>query len=220
MNLILARNLGVASSDFQVMLLYPVTLNFSFKVAQIQKYLFFVIRISITCLFSFVYPTVVFLLLFLNWVVLSGKLDAFHLSLGVVSCLIVTVLSQDLLYHDRAKGLRIRLLEAWAFVRYVPWIIWEVVKANAHVLKLAMTKKGYEEMSPRVVTFETYLKTDFAKFVLANSITLTPGTITMLIRDDVFHIHTMSQFLEDDLLTGSIERKVAEVFEPEGLKKS
>ena len=72
-------------------------------------------------------------------------------------------------------------------------------------------------MSPRVVTFKTYLKTDFAKFVLANSITLTPGTITMLIRGDVFHIHTMSQFLEDDLLTGGIEIKVAEVFEPEVL---
>ena len=48
---------------------------------------------------------------------------------------------------------------------------------------------------------------------------MTPGTITMLIRDDVFHIHTMSQFLEDDLLTGAIERKVAEVFEPGVLKK-
>lgn len=166
------------------------------------------------------YPLTVFLLLFLNWVILSGKFDAFHMGLGVVSCLIVTFLSQDLLYRDRAKGLKARLLEAWRFARYVPWIIWEVVKANAHVFKLAMTKKGFEEMSPRVVTFETYLKTDFAKFVLANSITLTPGTITMLIRDDIFHIHTMSQFLEDDLLTGSIERKVAEVFEPEVLDNS
>jgi hypothetical protein len=41
----------------------------------------------------------------------------------------------------------------------------------------------------------------------------------MLIRGDVFHVHTMSQFLEDDLLEGAIERKVAEVFEPDGLKR-
>ncbi len=165
------------------------------------------------------YPVAVFFLLFLNWVVLSGKFDGFHVGLGVVSCLIVAYLSHDLLYHDRTKGLKARLLEAWAFIRYLPWITWEVVKANLHVFKLAMTQKGFEEMSPRVVTFETYLKTDFAKFVLANSITLTPGTITMLIRGEVFHVHTMSQFLEDDLLTGAIERKVAEVFEPEVLKK-
>lgn len=165
------------------------------------------------------YPVVVFLLLFLNWIILSGKFDLFHLSLGVLSCLFVTFISQDLLFHDRKKGLQDRLLEALAFIRYLPWIIWEVVKANLHVLKLAVTKEGYEEMSPRVVTFETILKTDFAKFVLANSITLTPGTITMLVRGDIFHVHTMSQFLEDDLMTGSIERKVAEVFEPDALKQ-
>ena len=165
------------------------------------------------------YPIVIFLLLFLNWIALSGKFDAFHLILGVISCAVVTWLSQDLLYSDRRKKAEERLLEAWGFLKYIPWITWEVVKANMHVFKLAMTKEGYEEMAPRVVTFRTYLKTDFAKFVFANSITLTPGTITMLIRGDVFHVHTMSQFLEDDLLEGAIERKVAAVFEPEVLKK-
>jgi len=166
-----------------------------------------------------VYQILIFLLLMLNWVILSGKFDAFHLGLGVISSLVVTYISHDLLYYDRKKVMSERLRETLAFIRYVPWITWEVVKANLHVFKLAMSKKGYEEMAPRVVTFETYLKTDFAKFVLANSITLTPGTITMLIRGEVFHVHTMSQFLEDDLLTGAIERKVAEVFEPEVLEK-
>ena len=164
------------------------------------------------------YPIAIFFLLFLNWIILSGKFDVFHLGLGVISCLVVAWLSQDLLFKDRSKKLKERVREAWAFLRYLPWITWEVVKANLHVLKLAMTPKGYEEMAPRVVTIETYLKTDFAKFVFANSITLTPGTITMLIRGDVVHVHTMSQFLEDDLLEGAIERKVAEVFEPEALK--
>lgn len=163
------------------------------------------------------YPVVIFFFLLINWIVLSGKFDVFHLGLGVVSCLTITWLSQDLLFKDRGKDGRTRLIEGWMFLKYVPWITWEVVKANLHVFKLAMTRRGYEEMAPRVVTFNTYLKTDFAKFVLANSITLTPGTITMLIRGEVFHIHTMSQFLEDDLLTGAIERKVAEVFEPEVL---
>ncbi len=108
--------------------------------------------------------------------------------------------------------------ETGAFFQYVPWLVVEIIKANMHVFKLAMTRKGYEEIAPRIVTIKTKLKTDFAKFVFANSITLTPGTITMLIRGDVFHVHTMSQFLEDDLLEGAIERKVAEVFEPEVLK--
>ncbi len=109
--------------------------------------------------------------------------------------------------------------EAGSFLQYIPWLIVEIIKANLHVFKLAMTRNGYEEVAPRIVTIKTYLKTDFAKFVFANSITLTPGTITMLIRGDVFHVHTMSQFLEDDLLEGAIERKVAEVFEPDVLKR-
>lgn len=188
---------------------------FSFGVAPNEKCLFlYFLTFSLT-----VYPIVVFILLFLNWIIFSGKFDVFHLGLGIVSCVVVTWLSQDLLYFDRAKGFLARVREAWGFIGYIPWLTWEVVLANVHVLKLAMTKAGYVEMSPRVVTFKTKLKTDFAKFVLANSITLTPGTITMLIRGDVFHIHVMSQYLEDDLLTGAIEMKVLEIFEPELLNK-
>ena len=164
------------------------------------------------------YPIVIFLLLLANWVVFSGKFDMFHLGLGVVSSLFVTWISQDFLFHDRKKNWDERMREAGAFLQYIPWLTIEIVKANLHVFKLAMTRKGYEEIAPRIVTIKTKLKTDFAKFVFANSITLTPGTITMLIRGDVFHVHTMSQFLEDDLLEGAIERKVAEVFEPEILK--
>ncbi len=192
---------------------------FPLWIAPSVKYLFLKLLIVLFHHKESVYYIIIFLLLFLNWMVLSGKFDIFHLGLGIVSCVVVAKISQDLLFYDRKKGLKERFNEAWRFIKYIPWITWEVVKANLHVFKLAMTSKGYKEMSPRVVTFKTYLATDFAKFVFANSITLTPGTITMLIRGDVFHVHTMSQFLEDDLLSGGIERKVAEVFEPELLKK-
>ena len=165
------------------------------------------------------YSIVIFLLLLANWVVFSGKFDAFHLGLGVVSSLFVTWVSQDFLFYDRKKNWDERMREAGAFSQYIPWLVVEIIKANLHVFKLAMSSKGFEEVAPRIVTIKTYLKTDFAKFVFANSITLTPGTITMLIRGDVFHVHTMSQFLEDDLLEGAIERKVAEVFEPDVLKR-
>ncbi len=166
------------------------------------------------------YPIIVFVLLFANWVVFSGKFDAFHLGLGFVSSLFVTWISEDFLFYDRKKSWDDRVREAGAFLQYVPWLTVEIFKANLHVFKLAMTRKGYEEVAPRIVTIRTRLKSDFAKFVFANSITLTPGTITMLIRGNVLHVHTMSQFLEDDLLEGAMERKVAEVFEPKsGVRK-
>lgn len=186
-------------------------------VAPISKYLFLE-RFELISK-HLVYPIFVFFLLFANWIVFSGKFDAFHLGLGVISSLFIAWISQDFLFHDRSKTWEERMREAGAFLQYIPWLIVEIIKANLHVFKLAMTRNGYEEVAPRIVTIKTYLKTDFAKFVFANSITLTPGTITMLIRGDVFHVHTMSQFLEDDLLEGAIERKVAEVFEPDVLKR-
>ena len=186
-------------------------------VAPISKYLF-LDRFELISK-HLVYPIFVFFLLFANWIVFSGKFDAFHLGLGVISSLFIAWISQDFLFHDRSKTWEERMREAGAFLQYIPWLIVEIIKANLHVFKLAMTRNGYEEVAPRIVTIRTYLKTDFAKFVFTNSITLTPGTITMLIRGDVFHVHTMSQFLEDDLLEGAIERKVAEVFEPDVLKR-
>ena len=161
------------------------------------------------------YRIAIFVLLFATWVVFSGKFDAFHLGLGVFSSLVVTWLSQDLLFDDRKKNLANRIGEAGRFFGYVFWLLWQVVLANLHVFKLAMTKAGQEEMSPRVVTFKTKLKTDFAKFVFANSITLTPGTITIQIKGNEFVVHAISEAVEKDLLSGDMERRVISIFEPE-----
>ncbi len=161
------------------------------------------------------YRISIFVLLLATWAVFSGKFDAFHLGLGALSALIVTWLSQDLLFTDRKKGLACRLGEACRFVGYAFWLLWQIVLANVHVFKLAMTKGGQEEMSPRVVTFKTKLKTDFAKFVYANSITLTPGTITIKIKGSQFMVHAISEVVAKDLLSGAMERRVVAIFEPE-----
>ena len=116
------------------------------------------------------YSIVIFFLLLANWIVFSGKFDAFHLGLGVISSLFITWISQDFLFHDRSKTWEQRTREAGGFLQYIPWLIVEIIKANLHVFKLAMSRTGYEEVAPRIVTVETYLKTDFAKFVFANSI--------------------------------------------------
>ena len=164
------------------------------------------------------YRIAIFLLLLATWAVFSGKFDAFHLGLGALSSLIVTWLSQDLLFQDRKKTLAERIAEAGRFVGYVFWLLWQIVLANVHVFKLAMAKEGDEEMSPRVVTFRTKLKTDFAKFVFANSITLTPGTITIQIKGSQFMVHAISEVVEKDLRSGEMERRVAAIFEPEVAK--
>ena len=164
------------------------------------------------------YRLAIFVLLLATWAVFSGKFDDFHLGMGVLASLIVTWLSQDLLFQDRKKNLAERIAEAGRFVGYAFWLLWQIILANVHVFKLAMTKEGQEEMSPRVITVKTKFKTDFAKFVFANSITLTPGTITIRIKGNQFMVHAISEAVEKDLLSGVMERRVVAVFEPEAAK--
>ena len=152
------------------------------------------------------------------WVLLSGKFDPFHLGLGVLSCLIVVAVSSDLLLADREQGLAGRAAEALRFIPYCAWLLREIVVANFHVIGLAITHRPVRRtLAPHVFTFRTRLRTDFARFVLANSITLTPGTVTIRIVGDLFHVHAITLQSAGDLPEGEamseMERRVAWAFE-------
>ena len=164
------------------------------------------------------FAIITFILLFATWVLMSGLFDLFHLSLGVISCLIVTALSHDLLFQDKKQGLGSRFGEAFRFVGYTLWLFNQIVLANIHVIGLALSPKKYaRELDPHIFTFKTILKTDFARFVLANSITLTPGTVTIRIEEDTFYIHAISRTAAGDLAgqdsVSEMEKRVAWVFE-------
>lgn len=164
------------------------------------------------------FTTLTFIILFVAWVLLSGKFDLFHLSMGGISCLLVSLLSQDLLFTERQKGLGPRLAEAVRFVPYCFWLLYQIVLANFHVIGLAISPRLRErELDPYIFTFKTKLTSEFARFVLANSITLTPGTVTVRIQDDVFYVHAISRkaagdFVEAETMS-EMERRVAWVFE-------
>lgn len=160
-----------------------------------------------------------FILLFIAWIVLSGKLDLFHLSLGAVSCLVIALISGDLLFHEQKKKFSARLGEVGRFIAYSFWLLYQIILANFHVIGLAISPRLMKrDLDPHIFTFKTSLKSDFARFVLANSITLTPGTVTVRIHDDTFHVHALSRKAAGDLAArdsmSEMEQKVLWVFEP------
>ncbi len=156
------------------------------------------------------YRGITFALLFATWMVFSGLFDVFHLTLGVISCGFVTFLSSDLLFEDRSTPLKARLIQGVRLTGYGLWLIWQIVLANLHLLKLAFGSKS--NLQPQIVRYESkLLRTDFAKFLLANSITLTPGTVTMKILGDTFYIHAISDIAAEGL-DGEMERRIARVF--------
>lgn len=148
------------------------------------------------------------LILFAFWVLLSGKFDPFHLTLGAICSTIAGYLFHDLLFVNVRVG-DIRTV-AWRFVKYIPWLLEQIVLANIHVASLVLRPKM--PISPQIMTFKTKLETDISSVTLANSITLTPGTITVDIREGVFYVHALSRKVADDLNAGEMEDRVAHIF--------
>lgn len=151
-----------------------------------------------------------FLIMFGFWILLSGKFDLFHLALGVISSGLVSLLSADVFMY--APDSRDKLATGGRFLLYVPWLLYQIVLSTLHVAFLALHPKIKDQIDPTIVTFKTILKTDIAKVALANSITLTPGTITVRIEGDVFHVHAISRKTAAGL-PGEMEERLAKVFE-------
>lgn len=135
--------------------------------------------------------------------------DAFHLALGVISCMIVTYTTHDILF-TREKFSYKQIIEAWRFVKYIPWLLWQIILSNIHVAGLVLSPKM--PIEPHMIRVKTRLKKDFSVVTYANSITLTPGTITADITDGEFYIHCISKKVADDLFAGDMENRVAHIF--------
>ena len=159
------------------------------------------------------YRIAIFLLLIGIWVIFSGQFDAFHLTLGLISAAFITLISSSFLFFDRARGARQRLGEAIRIPQYMVWILYKIFQANIHILRLALTPGDLKGVEPSLVRIKTNLKTDFGKYILANSITLTPGTITVLIEGDELLVHSISQETTAGVRDGTMESKIAKVFE-------
>lgn len=162
-----------------------------------------------------------FILMMLFWVLMSGKFDPFHLSLGVISSGIVSWLSSDLLFQEKSSPAK-RLTQVLRFIPYSLWLIWQIILANLHVIFLALSIKPVKTLlEPQIFTFKTKLTTDFGRFVLANSITLTPGTVTIRVVNDTFYVHAITEKAMGDLAESEsfneMEKQIARVFEPETL---
>ncbi len=148
-----------------------------------------------------------FFFLFAFWILLSARFDAFHLTLGIICSILVAYLSHDLLFFNiRLGDFRI---EARRFFAAAPWFLSQIFRANLHVAYLALSPKM--PIDPQILRFRTKLESDISWVALANSITLTPGTITVDIREGEFFVHALDKKVAYELSTGEMEDKIAHV---------
>lgn len=145
--------------------------------------------------------------LFGFWLVLSGHWIPFLLVSGVASSLVVAAFVQRMGSLDR-EGQPLHLL--LRSLSYWPWLLWEIVKAAWDVSKLIVDPKL--PISPTLVRAPTSQKTNLGVVIYANSITLTPGTISVDVEDGAILVHAITRAGADSLLEGTMDRRVT-VFE-------
>lgn len=131
---------------------------------------------------------ILFLIAFLVWSLLTWVPDAQHLIIGIFVAWLVTFMVSDL-FNSQPKVAKLPLRAFYFCVFYLPIFLWECLKANIDVAYRVLHPAL--PINPGIVKVETSLKSDVALTFLANSITLTPGTLSVDIDKDngVLYIH-------------------------------
>ena len=143
------------------------------------------------------------ILLFLIWLVLNGRvtLEIVLLGLGVSAVLFGFLLA----FTEYSWELDKKLLRNSMFlIVYFFVLVWEIIKANLTVARIVLDRRI--PLHKTLTTVEVNLKTDLARMVLANSITLTPGTITVKVEGNQFTVHCLSRELLDGIEEGAFVR--------------
>ncbi|MDA1194155.1 MAG: Na+/H+ antiporter subunit E [Planctomycetota bacterium] len=150
---------------------------------------------------------VAWILLAALWIGLSGFFDAVHLAFGAISVTLVAAISHRHLTGDGSVAVGLPRLLRLAL--YVPWLLWQIAIANVDVLLRII---GFRDVDPCVVRFTPDLTSEFGVATLANSITLTPGTVTVDVTPEgEFIIHAISREAADAVLTRVMELKARSV---------
>lgn len=141
--------------------------------------------------------------LFGLWLLLSGHYTPLLLGFGVASCALVVLISARMDVVDR-EGHPIHL--GPRALTYWPWLFVEIVKANIDVAKRIVDPKL--PISPTMLRVKASQKTEVGRVIYANSITLTPGTVSVELEGDMIEVHALTVEGAEALREGEMDRRV------------
>jgi len=151
-------------------------------------------------------------LLMALWLVLSGHFDLEHIIYGALSVLLVVWLNYRISFVPMSNGEQVvgSNVIVHRMILYLFWLLWQIVKSGTFVAYLTLHPKM--PINPMIVRFRSKLPNPLAKVILGNSITLTPGTLTVDIKDDFFTVHALVKDMEEDLVSGDMEARVGRLY--------
>lgn len=156
-----------------------------------------------------------FVLLMTFWTVMSGHIDAFHLGLGVFCVTLVMAIDSRLrrtpIADDEIDVLG-RLRYGYG-IYYLAWLLVQIFLAGFQVARMIMMP-GLRNQTC-ILKFRARLPNAQAQVILGNSITLTPGTITLDIQGDEFTVHALMPDSYAGIVDDSMPQKVLRLFSKE-----
>jgi len=157
------------------------------------------------------------LYLYILWFLLSGKTEVFYLIIGLITSMAIAGIS---VASSSGPCPYTRIEEIPALIvrsaRYAGWLLWRIILAAWHVTEVVL--KPRLDIDPAFIEHKTILKNDLEKVIFANSITLTPGTITADLRGDTLIIHQLDEPSAGDITSFVMEKEIARIIQP-GVEK-
>lgn len=148
-----------------------------------------------------------FILLLLIWFIFNGKITLELTVLGIILCACIYLFMCKFMDYSIKQDIAI-MEKSFFFLYYIGVLIVEIVKSNLQVMHLVLSDREVAE--PVIIEYKTRLKTKIGRVILANSITLTPGTITISLEEDELIIHcldrTMAEGMDDLIFEELLER--------------
>lgn len=145
-----------------------------------------------------------FVVLYATWLLLSGIWDPFLLIVGAVCCALIVVIAHrmDVVDHE---GHPIGL--SWRAFTYFPWLFVQILLSNINVARLILSPKL--KISPAAGDVPSSQRTVAGRVTFANSITLTPGTVSLSVFEDHVFVHALTKEGLEELQQGDMNRRVS-----------
>jgi len=153
-----------------------------------------------------------FLLLFFFWVLITWRLHWQHIVVGIACSAAVAYFNQELTLRKTERPL-ILTVTASKWLKYFLSLVIDIVKSNWEVAKIVLTPKM--NISPCFVKFRTKIKKPLNRVILGNSITLTPGTLTVEVEDDYYLVHALTVEYANSVAAWEMADKLAAIEEVE-----
>lgn len=155
-----------------------------------------------------VYRGLIFLILF--WIILAEKINFEVIVIGLLMCLTVFFLNKEAYLINSRTSLNL-FKKLGYILLYILILLKEIAIANFQVAMIVLSRDM--KISPGTINYKTKLKSGLGRTILANSITLTPGTLTVILEDDMLTVHCLKKDYAEGVLNSQFERLLIKIEE-------